>query len=384
MQEHDYEETPGLPEALPDNEQMLWQGSVDFGSFARGSFHLVKLAVYFGILVVVQFAYSIQQGTPLADAAVASAGYALLAAMAIGLLAGYAWLVSRTAMFTITNRRVVLRTGVAVPVTINLPFSRIDSADLRLRKDGSGDISLMTEPGSRVSWLLLWPMVKPWRFLRVRPVMRGIVNAAEVASLLGDALVAYTRAEPERKPEKPVEKSRPLDSSDTRRFRPYPTVPLAAMVTLVVVAVVGASVGVMNDDGAVARPALVTQVDLFFDDREDGSVVVREAEGGTVVDILEPGTNGFMRATLRTLASERETYATGSEKPFTVGRTESGRILLFDPVSGREIDLRAFGATNAGAFARYLDKEFAVKAREEGASEPAATTIALQQKESTP
>ncbi len=383
MQEHDYEETPGLPGALPGGERLLWQGGPRFVSFAKGSFHLPKLAAYFGILIVLQVALALGNGTALGEAIASTTGYVILAAIALALLAGYAWLASRSAMFTITNRRVVLRSGVAVPVSFNLPFSKIESADLRLHKDGSGDIVLVPERGSQVSWLLLWPMVKPWRFLRVRPVLRGIDNAEDVAKLLATELVASVADEDSAPaPAKTPTESRPREP---RRWRPYPAIPLTAMVSLVVIALVGATFSVLSNDGREAAPvSLVASVDLYFEDREDGSVVVREAGGGTVVDVLDPGTNGFIRATLRTLANARRTIGAGDEEPFTIGRSETGRVLLIDPVSDREIDLRAFGPTNAEAFARYLDQDLPLIGEMGDASVDAETTIALKQKESTP
>ena len=111
------------------------------------------------------------------------------------------------------------------------------------------------------------------------------------------------------------------------------------------------------------------------------------AASGLVVDELEPGTNGFVRATLRTLAGARESHGAGPEAPFRVGRTETGRIFLIDPVSGREIDLRAFGPTNSDAFARYIDGPLpAVDVGSEviNSQDAAGTAVALQQEGSTP
>lgn len=50
---HEYEFEPqfGLPEVLPSNEQVIWQGSPDWRAMARHVFHLRKLAVYFGVII---------------------------------------------------------------------------------------------------------------------------------------------------------------------------------------------------------------------------------------------------------------------------------------------------------------------------------------------
>ena len=387
MLEHDREVAPGLPEELPGNESLLWQGAPGFRSVLHGSFHFTKLVAYFAALLIVQLILEMRDDGPFSEAMARTLGFALLAAAALGLLALFVRLVTRSTLFTLTDRRIVMRTGVAVPVTINLPYSRIEAADLRLRRDGSGDIVLVPEAGSRVSWLLLWPMVKPFRWWRVRPVLRGIKDAEPVARSLADALTnaaADVSAEREAKPS-----TRPAKPAERPGWRPYPGIPLAAMVSLVVIALVGAGVAALNGGPLTAsvKSELVASVDLFFEDRTDGSVTVRDASSGRVIEQLQPGTNGFVRATLRTLAGARQDYDAGPEAPFTVGRTAEGRIFLIDPVSGREIDLRAFGPTNSEAFARYLDGNLpAVGApgEQRTGNHASSTALALQREEYTP
>ena len=386
MLEHDREVAPGLPEELPHNESLLWQGTPSFDSVLRGSFHFAKLVTYFAALLVVQLVLSLRNGVPVSDAIASTAGFVLLAAAALGLLALYVRLVSRSTMFTLTDRRVVLRTGVAVPVTINLPYSRIEAADLRLHKDGSGDMVLIPEAGSRVSWLLLWPMVNPLRLWRVRPVLRGIEDATTVARALADALGKVAAAPAAQKD---AGKSRVAKHQEKQKWRPYPGIPLAAMVSLAVIALVGAGVTVLSDGPASSsfESELVTSIDLLFEDRADGSVTVREAASGRLIEELEPGTAGFVRATLRTLAGARASYGAGPEAPFRVGRTREGRLFLIDPVSGREIDLRAFGPTNSDAFARYLDGDLPTvgsQGERINTNDANSTAFASQPKESTP
>lgn len=356
MLEHDQEHEPGIPEPLPDNETMLWQGAPDFRSLAVGSFRIRTLAVYFGALLVLQFGLSVAGKTPVGDAIGTTAGYSLLALVALGIVAGYARLVARSSLFTITDRRVVIRTGVALPVTINLPYRLIESAELRLHGDDSGDISLLPARGNRVSWLLVWPMVKPWRFLRVRPVLRGIADARSVAETLADALRRAAEAPgPAVRVVQDGDAAERDTGADRLRWRPYPTVPLAAGVALVSFSLIAVAWNQLTDTVDAATPVpFVSQVDLYFEDQADGSVVVRNAADGGVVDTLEPGTNGFVRATLRGLVRARDALNAGSEEPFTVGQTDAGEIYLFDPVSDRRIDLRAFGQENSQAFTRFL------------------------------
>jgi len=108
-------------------------------------------------------------------------------------------------------------------------------------------------------------------------------------------------------------------------------------------------------DRPIAEPpgAAVESRDLFFEDRADGSVAVLAAKGVEVAS-LQPGTNGFARSLLRGLARERMKRGAGPETPFTLTRRADGRLDLADPVTGRRVELVAFGPTNAAVFARLL------------------------------
>lgn len=362
MLEHDYEPEPGLPQALPRGERVLWQGKPDADSLARRTFHVRKLAAYFVVLLALRTTLQLNDGVGLGTALSGSMGLSVLAAVAVGMLVLYSRLVARSTLYTITNRRVVIRCGIAVPLTMNLPFSRIEAADLRRHGEGSGDIAIVPEATSRVSYVLLWPLVKPWRFLRVRPVLRGVVDAERVAGLLVDALEtcdeamrnkarAATAATP---PSKPADA--PASGPGRRRWGAYPTVPLAAAASLVVLSLVG--VGWMRISGVGdevrEQEQVVTEIDLYFEDREDGSVVVVSADSGETIDVLEPGSNGFLRGALRSVVRGRRAVDAGSDIPFSLRLVDGGMLLLHDPATGRDVDLLAFGRTNAEAFSRFL------------------------------
>jgi putative photosynthetic complex assembly protein len=93
---------------------------------------------------------------------------------------------------------------------------------------------------------------------------------------------------------------------------------------------------------------------LFFEDRPDGSVAVLDARSGQLTRTLASGEDGFVRATLRTMAHERRRRGLGAETPFELAELDHGRVVLIDPATGRSVDLEAFGSTNFAAFARLL------------------------------
>lgn len=190
MNEHDYEPIPGLPERLPAGEQIVWQGAPQWQALARRAFHIRKLAIYF-LLLLVWFGMSLlSDGHTAAAAVIATLWLVLLAAGAIGTMALVAWLIARTTLYTITTRRVVIRFGVALPMTVNIPFRIVRSAALKAYDDGTGDICLALSGSGRVAYLVLWPHARPWRIARVEPSLRVVADAPAVAEILAQALVA--------------------------------------------------------------------------------------------------------------------------------------------------------------------------------------------------
>ena len=185
--EHEFEAARGLPEALPAGERLLWQGSPDWRTLARDALHGRAVAVYFALLLGWRGASAAADGGGAAEVARAVATGLPLALLALALLALLAWLVARTATYTITDRRVVMSIGVVLSVSFNLPLAQIAAADLRLRRDGSGDIALVLAGGQRIAWLQLWPHVRPWKLKRTQPMLRGLADARRVGAVLTQA-----------------------------------------------------------------------------------------------------------------------------------------------------------------------------------------------------
>ncbi|KMO21446.1 photosynthetic complex assembly protein [Methylobacterium indicum] len=104
-------------------------------------------------------------------------------------------------------------------------------------------------------------------------------------------------------------------------------------------------------------PALAVQVlDLAVEDRPDGRVDLRNAANGRLVAEVQPGEDGFLRATLRVMAQGRLREGLSRNPPFRLTRWDNGTLTLDDVASGRRINLEAFGLDNAVAFARLLEQ----------------------------
>lgn len=194
VREHDFEPVRGLPERLPAGERILWQGAPGWRALARRAFHADKVALYFALLLLWQAAVVFGQGRPVDELASAALWYVPMGATAAGILTLFAWLNARMTVYTITDRRVVVKFGVALPMTVNLPFSVIRDVQLKTYGDGSGDLALVLGGEQRVSYFHLWPHVRRWRFLNPQPMLRVVPDARAAGEHLSAALGRAHRA----------------------------------------------------------------------------------------------------------------------------------------------------------------------------------------------
>jgi putative photosynthetic complex assembly protein len=145
--------------------------------------------------------------------------------------------------------------------------------------------------------------------------------------------------------------------SEHTPYRPFPRGPLFGAGALVLLTLVLAATSHFTGVGTskVAEATPVETRDLRFEDRADGSVAVLQAKDGGVVEILAPGTNGFVRGVLRGLARERKMEGIGAAPPFRLIRWNDDRLSLKDMATGREIELVSFGINQIEVFAKMLE-----------------------------
>ena len=185
---HEFEPQLGLPERLPPGEHVLWQGTPRWTLLARRVFHIRWAMAWFALMLGWLFADTWQAQGDAWAALRALRWFGPLALLALGLLALLAWMTARTTVYTLTDRRVVMRIGIVLTVAYNLPLRCIDAADLgAVEADGSGDLALTLEPRTRIAWLHLWPHVRPWQVRHTRPMLRAVPDVAQVAAQLRSA-----------------------------------------------------------------------------------------------------------------------------------------------------------------------------------------------------
>jgi hypothetical protein len=183
-----FDHAPGLPEPLPRGEEILWQGRPNAWRLAVESLAIRWVVGYFAVLALWRILASL--GEHSVGAALASAvPLAVLCAAAVGILWGFSWVQARATIYTITTARVIMRIGAALQLTLQLPFSRLENAALDLHGNGTGTIALepTSDGGAQLSYMVLWPHVRPWRMKLPNPALRAIPDAERVARILAEA-----------------------------------------------------------------------------------------------------------------------------------------------------------------------------------------------------
>jgi hypothetical protein len=178
----------GVEEPLPPGESLVWEGQPDVKTVAFRVLYLRAILVYWALIAAGFLAAGALGGRGSGNLAADLVWLMVVAAVGSGLIFGLAAAIRSSTTYALTDRRVVIRMGVAFPSVLNLPLHRIDSVDVRVTgKDREGrevgDLVLTPAGGERVGWLYLWPHVKPWAWRDPVPAFRAIPEAAYVGKL---------------------------------------------------------------------------------------------------------------------------------------------------------------------------------------------------------
>ena len=172
---------------LIPGERVLWRGRPAWHAVMRDVLHVRIVMAYFAAILLWGFAsdradgwgplYTLWRGTPVVAMALA----------VFGVCALFAWAISRTTTYELTNERCVLHYGVALTANLSIPLRRIATVGLHTRGDGTGDILLIPKPGGRLRYVKLWPHARPWRWSRAEPMLRGVPNVTDIAMAISVA-----------------------------------------------------------------------------------------------------------------------------------------------------------------------------------------------------
>lgn len=192
MSHDDFEIEPieGLPELPPEGETILWQGRPDWWTLAKESLAVRGVMIYFVFLGAWR-SVALMAERDVATSIWGAMPFLVLGGIAVAILTVIAIAQAVTTVYTVTNRRVAMRIGAALNVTYNLPYTWIESADLDLRKGGTGTIALKLRGETQMSYLMLWPHMRPWHVKDPQPALRCIKDAQRIADILAQAAATH-------------------------------------------------------------------------------------------------------------------------------------------------------------------------------------------------
>ncbi|MEL6433849.1 MAG: photosynthetic complex putative assembly protein PuhB [Pseudomonadota bacterium] len=176
----------GLPEKLPEGETILWQGRPDGWALTRDALNLNWVLGYFALIALWR-AVSLTDQLTFAQGLLAALPLMVIGLGVAAVLLLIGTIQARATTYTITDKRVVMRIGAALTLTLNLPYSQVLSADLQQHRKGRGTIALALKERTKIGFLICWPHARPWHFRDPQPALRCIPDAKRVARILAEA-----------------------------------------------------------------------------------------------------------------------------------------------------------------------------------------------------
>lgn len=182
------------PVRLAPDERIVWQGGPTTRALAIRLYHVRFVAVYGIGLTLADAIQARLHGLGHWGAMEAAIPGILTTIGALAIFAMLAWGSARTTRYTLTERRLLMQFGLSLSATLCLPLDRIEGVAVRVRGDGTGDITVRPQANSKLVFIKLWPFVRPWRFGAPEPMLREVPAAGYVGSVLS-RMVAASRSE---------------------------------------------------------------------------------------------------------------------------------------------------------------------------------------------
>lgn len=179
----------GLPELPPRGEVILWQGRPNWFRLTVESLNLWWVVAYFAVLTAWRFITVIDVFS-FGRAIIMTLPFVIMTLIVVLLLMLVGFIQARATVYTITNRRVAMRIGAALTVTLNIPYTQIENAAVSVGKASCGNIALETKGDSKFSYLVLWPHIRSWKISKPEPTLRAIPDVQSVAQILAKAAKA--------------------------------------------------------------------------------------------------------------------------------------------------------------------------------------------------
>lgn len=154
-----------------------------------------------------------------------------------------------------------------------------------------------------------------------------------------------------------------IQSADGKPLRFYPTpdrpIPKAILISAAVLAVVTLAFGFVSNRTGIGQfetPVVETVASrgLSLIDQGGPTVTITDAASGEILLTLPTAAGGFAVEALRNLDRYRLRAGAPESAPFVLALKADGRLVVEDPATDRQVELRAFGETNTRIFADLL------------------------------
>jgi hypothetical protein len=133
-------------------------------------------ALYFGLLIAGHTVYRLMEGVSAAQV-MGTLCLAVRVWQSNRIVAGFGWLSrlrKRSILYTLTSERLVIRSGVALPMMVNIPIEQVIAADcVPTGMERAIFFCSRSRTASSIG-CLLWPNVSAWYSRPVRPLLRGL------------------------------------------------------------------------------------------------------------------------------------------------------------------------------------------------------------------
>jgi Bacterial PH domain len=178
---------------LPAGERVLWSGAPDASSLARNFLRERWVLGFVFLTFLLQAADVLRRDFPMQRLVGVATLSIILGVVAISTIRFFAWRLSKTSKYVITNRRVYFNIGIVLRADANIPYAGMDGVDLKRHSDGSADLMMTLAGPTEIPWLLLFPHMA-WRGSRKgRPTFRGLRDSQKAADAVVNALAEYAR-----------------------------------------------------------------------------------------------------------------------------------------------------------------------------------------------
>ena len=177
---------PGeVSRSIPEGEIVCWVGRPYWISLGFNVFGIKYLLLYF----IISAFYAISQIELVFSFRAFIGEYisfiisGIIASVILFLLAYFA---AQHTCYVITEKRLVIRTGIALVFLLNVPLKNVISIDKQSLFRGYGNLSFKPQSKKRIPYSSCWPSVRGSSFLKPIPTFRSIANIEEIGRIVGE------------------------------------------------------------------------------------------------------------------------------------------------------------------------------------------------------